>query len=125
MGSRQWIGSLECSFVLETELSIQSRILRLDNASCMVRDDTIQALLDHFLNSRCPIIMGGGVLAHTIVGICPKGANSTFLVVDPHYAGPEKTDLILAKGYCTWKPATFWSKNHYYNLCMPIVSESV
>lgn len=65
--------------------------------------------------------IGGGVLAHTILGV---DFNSTtndlkFLILDPHYTGSDDLTIVQSKGWCGWKGCDFWDKKSYYNLCMP------
>lgn len=66
--------------------------------------------------------LGGGQLAHTILGIDynVRSGESRFLVLDPHYTGGENIDIIVKKGWCGWKPITFWDKKSFYNLLLPI-----
>ena len=65
---------------------------------------------------------GGGVLAHTILGVQYDEVlgETHFLILDPHYTGGEVMRTILNKGWCGWKGVEFWSKQAYYNLCLPL-----
>nr|CAH7757502.1 unnamed protein product [Callosobruchus chinensis] len=71
--------------------------------------------------------LGGGVLAHTILGVDynPQTGNIYFLILDPHYTGSEDLHTIQSKGWCGWKPVSFWQKDSYYNLCLPQVPRGV
>ncbi|XP_077671682.1 ufm1-specific protease 2 isoform X7 [Eretmochelys imbricata] len=64
---------------------------------------------------------GGGILAHTILGVAwnEVTGHTKFLILDPHYTGAEDLHVILEKGWCGWKGPDFWSKDAYYNLCLP------
>ena len=55
---------------------------------------------------------GGGVLAHTILGVQYDEVlgETHFLILDPHYTGGEDMRTILNKGWCGWKGVDFWSK---------------
>lgn len=66
-------------------------------------------------------VLGGGVLAHTIIGIDVNEELGTvkFLVLDPHYTGADNVKSIHGKGVC-WKDASFWKKDAFYNLCLPL-----
>lgn len=66
-------------------------------------------------------MIGGGVLAHTIIGIqqCNQTGQVKFLILDPHYTGEDDLTVIQSKGWCGWKDANFWNKKSYYNLCLP------
>ncbi len=75
----------------------------------------------------CLLISGGGVLAHTILGVdWDEAGNIAWLVLDPHYTGNDWTNdkkpnlsHIQSKGWVGWKKPGFWDKNAFYNLCMP------
>ena len=47
----------------------------------------------------CVYSTGGGVLAHTIIGISfnERSGETRFLVLDPHYTGPEDIKTIQEK----------------------------
>ena len=94
-------------------------------------------LRTHFLSQGTPIMIGGDVYAHTILGVDIRQdvtdfddlAHSEddsepavlFLILDPHYKGQD-TNLktITSKGWCQWKdPRKFFNQTTFYNLCMP------
>ncbi|XP_071561183.1 ufm1-specific protease 2-like isoform X2 [Temnothorax nylanderi] len=85
LGSRQWIGSTEVSFVLQTLLNIDVKILRASSGEEML--DLIPQIADHFDTQGTPIMIGGGVLAHTILGVSydENSGEGKFLILDPHY----------------------------------------
>ncbi|XP_029649619.1 ufm1-specific protease 2-like [Octopus sinensis] len=119
VGSRQWIGSLEVSFCLEHLIGVQSRIMNVSSGAEM--SNYGRELSMHFDSVGTPIMIGGGVLAHTIIGVDYNEVtgNMKFLILDPHYTGEEDLQYILNKGWCGWKGPNFWDKNAHYNLCMP------
>ena len=55
-----------------------------------------------------PIMVGGGVLAHTICGICYEDEaiehSVRYLILDPHYTGTEDMKNIKKKAVYAWKP---------------------
>lgn len=67
------------------------------------------------------------MLAHTILGVDYDNisGNIKFLILDPHYTGPEDLDLIQKKGWCGWKNVDFWDKTAYYNMCLPQVPNCI
>jgi len=75
----------------------------------------------HFQTQGTPVMIGGGVLAHTIIGVdyCVQTGQVKFLILDPHYTGADELATIQIKGWCGWKGMDFWTKGSYYNLCMP------
>lgn len=119
IGSKQWIGSIEVSHCLEYFCRIQSKILSVTNGENM--SSIARALLMHFETQGTPVMIGGGVLAHTILGIAfdENSGDARYLILDPHYTGPEDLHLITSKGWCGWKEGRFWDEKAHYNLCLP------
>ncbi|XP_041781288.1 ufm1-specific protease 2 [Anopheles merus] len=120
IGSRQWIGSTEVSMCLSGLLGIDSRIMFVMHGSELASRG--MELLQHFQQEGTPIMIGGGVLAHTILGVSMNAelGETKFLILDPHYTGPDELGPVLGKGWCAWKGGDFWDKVAHYNLCMPI-----
>ncbi|XP_006276112.2 ufm1-specific protease 2 isoform X2 [Alligator mississippiensis] len=119
VGSRQWIGSIEVQLVLNQLLGVTSKILFVSQGSELASQG--RELANHFKTEGTPVMIGGGVLAHTILGVAWNEitGNIKFLILDPHYTGAEDLTVILEKGWCGWKGPDFWSKDAYYNLCLP------
>ncbi|XP_062933508.1 ufm1-specific protease 2 isoform X2 [Cynocephalus volans] len=119
VGSRQWIGSIEVQLVLNQLIGITSKILFVSQGSEMASQG--RELVNHFQSEGTPIMIGGGVLAHTILGVAWNEITGQikFLILDPHYTGAEDLQVILEKGWCGWKGPDFWNKDAYYNLCLP------
>ncbi|CAF0901268.1 unnamed protein product [Adineta ricciae] len=120
LNSRQWIGSMEVSFVLQNYLNVECKIIRVERGADMV--EHVRELINHFKREGTPIMIGGGVLAHTIIGVDfnESTGDSMLLVLDPHYTGVDDIKTIQDKGWVGWKPWSFWSKDAFYNLCCPI-----
>lgn len=121
IGSRQWIGSTEVSFCLDTMLGVQCKILHASSGDELGNKGP--ELVAHFMTQGTPIMVGGGQLAHTIIGVDYDRSTGVlrFLVLDPHYTGGEDLHGINGKGWCGWKNTSFWNKTSYYNLCLPQV----
>ncbi|KAL6428096.1 hypothetical protein ACFW04_008461 [Cataglyphis niger] len=119
IGSKQWIGSTEVSFVLQTFLNIDVKILYVSSGEEM--SALIPQLVNHFDTQGTPIMIGGGVLAHTILGVSydESSGEGKFLILDPHYTGTEHLPTIINKGWCGWKTKDFWKKDAFYNMCLP------
>ncbi|CAG2164875.1 unnamed protein product [Oppiella nova] len=119
VGSRQWIGSQEVSYVLSHLYEITSKIMFVNSGAELANKG--RELAHHFTTNGTPIMIGGGVLAHTIIGIdfSEDTGDIKFLILDPHYTGGEDLNTIQKKGWCGWKASTFWDKNSFYNLCLP------
>ncbi|KAL0272739.1 UNVERIFIED_CONTAM: hypothetical protein PYX00_005601 [Menopon gallinae] len=125
VGSKNWIGSTEVSFVLDTLLSVSSRIVSVSSGEELSMKGG--ELSHHFKTQGTPVMIGGGVLAHTILGVDynRKTGALKFLVLDPHYTGDEDLSVIQSKGWCGWKGLDFWKKNAFYNMCLPIRPKSI
>lgn len=67
------------------------------------------------------VYLGGGVLAHTILGIRynENTKETQWLILDPHYEGTENLSTIVNRGWCGWKNEEFWKKDAFYNMCLP------
>ena len=67
-------------------------------------------LAAHFSTQGTPIMIGGGVLAHTILGIDYNEVTGdiNFLILDPHYTGAEDLKVIQDK-------VTYTVKSHCYD----------
>ncbi|VVC89167.1 unnamed protein product [Leptidea sinapis] len=101
LGSKQWIGSTEVMFCLQTLLGVQSRIL-FANTGAELKSYTPE-LLYHFDKHGSPIMID----------------ETRYLVLDPHYTGVDDISTVLSKGWCGWKGPDFWNKTAHYNLCLP------
>ncbi|XP_021359067.1 ufm1-specific protease 2-like [Mizuhopecten yessoensis] len=119
VGSRQWIGSMEVSYCLDHLLGVTSKIMFVSTGAELTTKGRELAL--HFQTQGTPIMIGGGVLAHTILGVDFNDVTGDlkFLILDPHYTGAEDLKVILDKGWCGWKGPDFWDQHAHYNLCMP------
>jgi len=122
INSRLWIGSMEVSFCLQTLIGVESTILNVSSGAEM--SSIARQLGEHFRIHGTPIMIGGGVLAHTIIGVDfnTKTGDARFLILDPHYTGAEDLRTIQNKGWCNWKPSTFWKVDSFYNMCLPMRS---
>ncbi|CAB3228369.1 unnamed protein product [Arctia plantaginis] len=119
LGSKQWIGSTEVMFCLETLLGVQSRIVFANTGTEL--QSYAPELVHHFQTHGSPIMIGGGVLAHTILGVEYNTDTNEirYLILDPHYTGADDLTTVISKGWCGWKPSDFWNKTAHYNLCLP------
>jgi len=119
IGSKQWIGSTEVGFVLNTALNVESRFVSVGQGSDL--GSKARELLLHFQGQGSPVMIGGGVYAHTILGVAWNQVNGdvAWLVLDPHYTGQEDVKTILSKGWCGWKGPQFWNQTAFYNMCLP------
>lgn len=119
VNSRQWIGSTEVSICLNGFMNVDSRIMHCSSGAELASKGS--ELAYHFETEGSPIMIGGGVLAHTILGVDfnSNTGELKFLILDPHFTGNDELQIVQSKGWCGWKGTNFWDKNAYYNLCMP------
>lgn len=128
--------------MLNTLLGVDSKILHVSSGEEMSTKGP--ELFNHFAKHGSPVMIGkknsikfitqwlnlfigGGVLAHTILGIDYNRTNGSlkFLILDPHYTGSEDLHIIQNKGWCGWKGVEFWNKTSYYNMCLPQVPKDI
>ncbi|KAG2329638.1 hypothetical protein Bca52824_000818 [Brassica carinata] len=125
IGSREWIGAIELSFVLDKLLGVSCKIMNFRSGSEL--PEKCRELALHFETQGTPIMIGGGVLAYTLLGVdYDEGSGDcAFLILDPHYTGGEDHKKIVNGGWCGWKKAvdskgkSFFLHNKFYNLLLP------
>ncbi|KAK1937072.1 putative Ufm1-specific protease [Phytophthora citrophthora] len=127
-GSTEWIGSLEVGYVLDELFGVTFRSLSVSSGAQL--PDVARELIYHFETQGTPVMMGGGQLAFTLLGVDydPDAGVCSFLTLDPHYTGDEDLTTIqhhtvVLEGYkavpCSWRKTTSFAKNSFYNLCLP------
>lgn len=127
-GSRQWIGSQEVGFVLSELLGVTSRYIMVNSGHDL--EDKGRELMHHFDTQGTPVMMGGGALAFTLLGVKYNKSSGAirFLILDPHYTGGEdlktiQTKSVRLEGYkatpCGWRDVKSFSKSSFYSLCLP------
>lgn len=119
IGSQKWIGSQEVCYVLNHLYNLDCKFISVSGGGELVYK--ARELCQHFGSQSTPVMIGGGVLAHTIIGVDfnEKNGDISYLILDPHYTGAEDLAVITKKGWCGWKKNSFWDKNAFYNLCLP------
>jgi len=119
IGSRQWIGAIELSMVLNHLYNIESRILSVNSGAEV--PTKARELAAHFQTQGTPVMIGGGQLAYGLLGVDfnESTGECRFLILDPHYQGAENLSTIINKGWCGWKPASLFLKEHFYNFLLP------
>ncbi|XP_006852259.2 probable Ufm1-specific protease isoform X1 [Amborella trichopoda] len=122
VGSREWIGAIELSFVLDSLLGVSCKIINVRSGSEL--PEKCRELALHFHTQGTPVMIGGGVLAYTLLGVDynEHTGDCAFLILDPHYTGGEDLKSIVNGGWCGWKKATdsrgksFFLRDKFYNL---------
>lgn len=105
VGSRQWIGAIELGFVLETLIGVESKILTVSSGDDM--PSKARELCAHFDSQGTPVMIGGGVLAYTLLGVHynQDTGDCAFLILDPHYTGVDDGSKVRAGQWVAWKRA--------------------
>ncbi|KAF3436673.1 hypothetical protein FNV43_RR19420 [Rhamnella rubrinervis] len=67
IGSREWIGAIELSFVLDELLGVSCKVINVRSGAEL--PEKCRELALHFENQGTPIMIGGGVLAYTLLGV--------------------------------------------------------
>ncbi|XP_073013802.1 probable Ufm1-specific protease isoform X1 [Typha latifolia] len=125
IGSREWIGAIELSFVLDKLLGVSCKIINVRSGEEL--PEKCRELARHFETQGTPVMIGGGVLAYTLLGVEYNEASGdcAFLILDPHYTGNDDLKKIVNGGWCGWKKAVdskgrnFFLKDKFYNLLLP------
>ena len=76
---------------------VECKIIRVERGAEMI--EHVRELINHFNREGTPIMIGGGVLAHTIIGVDfnESTGDSMLLVLDPHYTGADDIKTIQDK----------------------------
>jgi hypothetical protein len=100
-GSKNWIGSVELSLILDQLFGVQCKIFHL--SSGLEFSSKVREIIHHFDTQGTPIMIGGGVLAYTLLGVdyCEVTDAVRWLILDPHYTGGEELRTVIDKGWCT------------------------
>lgn len=125
VGSHEWIGAVELSFVLEKLLGVSCKIMNVRSGAEL--PEKCRELAAHFESQGTPVMIGGGVLAYTLLGVDYNevSGDCAFLILDPHYTGSDDLKKIVSGGWCGWKKAvdskgrSFFLKDKFYNLLLP------
>ncbi|XP_034674032.1 probable Ufm1-specific protease isoform X2 [Vitis riparia] len=125
VGSREWIGAIELSFVLDKLLGVSCKVINVRSGAEL--PEKCRELALHFENQGTPIMIGGGVLAYTLLGVDynESSGDCAFLILDPHYTGNDDLKKIVSGGWCGWKKAVdsrgknFFLHDKFYNLLLP------
>lgn len=120
IGSKEWIGANEVCYALEKLTGISSKILHVSRGAEM--EGKGRELARHFDEQGSPVMVGGGVLAWTILGVArnSRTGKTKFLILDPHYEGRDDLTTIQGKSWVGWKSADVFKADAFYNLCMPV-----
>ena len=119
VGSKQWIGAIELSYVLDELLGMTCKIMP-GAERALDLPSRGRELARHFDDVGTPIMMGGGQLAYTLLGVDYNELTGecAFLILDPHYTGGEDVKSIVPR-WCGWKKCEDVFVKEFYNLLEP------
>lgn len=103
VGSRQWIGAIEISFILDALLGVSSKVMTFNSGADI--PTKAREIAHHFQTQGTPVMIGGGVLAYTLLGVDYNASTGecAFLILDPHYTGGEDIGKITQGTWVGWK----------------------
>ena len=86
LNSREWIGSFEVGYFLAERCKIQWKNLHLESSADLASNRVAKQISQHFAAQGTPIMLGGGNLAYTILGInwSEEHEEVQYLILDPH-----------------------------------------
>eukprot|EP00048_Salpingoeca_helianthica_P016480 m.232524 g.232524 ORF g.232524 m.232524 type:complete len:540 (-) comp18762_c0_seq1:26-1645(-) len=122
-GSSKWIGSTELCWVLQNwfkdDFDIDHKFILNVPGSEMAGQ--ARELEYHFKRHGTPVMIAGNARAHTILGVDYDSnlGKLKFLVLDPHYVGPEDIKMVHDKKWCAWHEPSFWKASSNYNMLLP------
>ncbi|KAL0335814.1 UNVERIFIED_CONTAM: putative Ufm1-specific protease [Sesamum radiatum] len=98
IGSGEWIGAIELSFVLDKLLGVSCKVINVRSGAEL--PEKCRELALHFETQGTPIMIGGGVLAYTLLGVDynETSGDCAFLILDPHYTGNDDIKKIVNGG---------------------------
>ncbi|GAQ78689.1 hypothetical protein KFL_000170350 [Klebsormidium nitens] len=122
VGSSQWIGAIELGYILDALLGVTCKVLNVSSGADL--PSKARELAHHFDTQGTPVMIGGGVLAYTLLGIDYNELTGecAFLILDPHYTGGESLKAIQSGQWIGWKRGGangIFVQNAFYNLLLP------
>jgi len=127
VGSKNWIGAIELGYVLDSLYQVQCKIITVSDGAEMA--SVARQIGQHFDTQGTPIMIGGGVLAYTLLGIDYDEATGdcAFLILDPHYTGSDELTKIHKGKWVAWKSVgdkaaaggDLFVSGAFYNLLCP------
>ncbi|XP_045126809.1 ufm1-specific protease 1-like [Portunus trituberculatus] len=123
IGSRQWIGSVEVSYILDSLYDVPCKILHMGQGKDIKAQ--LGALQEHFRVKGAPVMMGGetDVSSKGVMGVCRGASESYLLVVDPHFWGEvREVEALQGSGWVKWQPLSDFHQSTFYNMCLPQLS---
>ncbi|KAM9827370.1 ufm1-specific protease 1 [Neosynchiropus ocellatus] len=121
-GSREWVGTVEASLVLEHFYNVPSRLIHVRGGGSDLETVAVEDLHRHFQKHGSPVMMGGDRdnSSKGVLGVCSGKEGSFLLVLDPHYWGPQLgVQELQLEGWVKWRDVSTLDRTSFYNLCLP------
>lgn len=125
-GSKEWIGSVEVSLIIDYFYNVACPILHVRNGEAL--EDHKEKIINHFRMNGSPVMVGGSTdtAAKALLGICENEETVYFLLLDPHYYGEMPTkETLISHCLLEWRPLSSFVADSFYNLCMPRLSSTI
>ncbi|XP_044735117.1 ufm1-specific protease 1 [Chrysoperla carnea] len=120
LGSRNWIGTVEASMVIDTLYDVPCKIIHVNSGSEL--NSIVPSLVEHFISKGSPLMMGGDTDCSSkgIMGTHSCDSTNYLLVVDPHYyGGTVNSKTLQSRGWIKWVAVNDFLDSSFYNLCLP------
>ncbi len=126
LGKKQWLGSQDLALFLDHALGVSCITIPCSSGDEVVAQG--RTLSHHFATQGTPVMIGGGELAFTLLGVdfSASSGDVRFLIMDPHYIGPDEVASIQPR-WIGWKSADslthlgtkLFARDKIYNLLLP------
>jgi hypothetical protein len=126
LGKKMWLGSQDLGYYLDHMLGVTCRTEIFKSGDDVAGGG--RKLLHHFQTQGTPIMIGGGELAFTLLGVDfnEKTGDISYLIMDPHYVGADDLQQIQPK-WVGWKSADslthlntkLFKSDTFYSFCLP------
>jgi hypothetical protein len=127
LGKKMWLGSQDLSYYFDHMLGVTCRT-KVANSG-----DDVPALgrelVHHFETQGTPVMIGGGELAFTLLGVSfdERTGDIRYLIMDPHYTGADDLSQIQPK-WVGWKSGDtlthlgtkLFKSDTFYSFCLPM-----
>lgn len=121
IGSREWIGTVEASYIFDELFNIPSYLIHVPSGEKIA--SKTKEIADYFTTQGGLIFMGGDcdAAAKMIAGINVADDDKiSLLIVDPHYQGtPKSANDLIQEGFVRWYAEEEFLEASFYNLCLP------
>lgn len=123
INSNEKIGAIEINYVLNELFGVDNKIIYISSGDELISKG--KEIFNHFKENGTPIMIGGWKYAYTILGIMyDENRNEyKYLILDPHYIGEDDINIVIKEGWCSWKSRGIFSKEYFYNLCLPLINK--